>query len=58
VVEADPKAGNLFQRYRPDEPAKATKGKVTRRCGWCEKRILIRNWDRHVMSKGHIAKLK
>ena len=58
-MEPDPKATNLFQRYRPEEPSKKVKAKHTRRCPACDKRIKVGDaWTRHLASKGHLAKSK
>lgn len=46
VVEPDPKAGNLFERYRPDAPAKQAKSK--RKCVTCKKWFTSGRYERHL----------
>ena len=56
MVEADPKAGNLFERYRPDAPAKLDKGKW--RCKACDVWLPMSRRESHGVTKKHQANLE
>ncbi len=46
LVEPDPKASNLFDRYVPDEPRQKNKGGMSS-CHVCGRKVLLKNLTDH-----------
>ena len=46
MVDPDPKANNLFERYVPDAPAKQIEGKW--KCPTCKKSFTSGRYERHL----------